>query len=390
MTTISLYSVSCASVTFCVAAGNYFNAQGSIHSLLVIWNGFTWSLDDSTTLSVPSPSQASSLKAVSCASPSYCVAAGTYLKAFAAQNFVLTWNGSVWSLDDAASLSVPSSTFNVLDAVSCTSAAFCVAGGSSRTGTVSQNFVLTWNGSAWTLDDAASLSTSTRQINVLKGVSCATPSFCVAAGYVGSLMQGESNILLIWNGNTWALDDAASLSSSVTQANTLEGVSCTSARFCIAAGYYDSGTANQDLALTWNGSAWTLDDAASLSSSGPQENSLNSISCASQSFCVAVGSYINGKTDQGLVLTWNGSTWSLAAVSALSGIGSQFSYLSGVSCASERFCVAVGTHYNVNTQQNFVLTWNGSAWTLDEAASLSTSTTQADVLTSSRPSHARV
>ena len=242
------------------------------------------------------------LSGVSCASRSFCVAVGNYDNATEyLQNLVLTWNGSTWSPDSSPSFSTSASQNNVLTGVSCASASFCVAAGSSSNG----NLLLTWNGSAWSLDSSASLSTSLTQRNYLAGVSCVSPSFCVAAGAYdnGATYQ---NLLLTWNGSTWSLDSSASLSTSGSQANVLTGVSCASASFCVAAGYYDNSAGKeQNLLLTWNGSAWSLDPSASLSTSGSQDNLLNGVTCASQSFCVAAGTYNNGIVDQTLVLTYN-------------------------------------------------------------------------------------
>ncbi len=294
-----LDGVSCASQSFCVAAGYYYNGAAE-QNLLLTWNGSTWSLDSSRSLSM-SGSLYNLLSAVSCVSASFCVAAGT---SDFNQNLVLTWNGSTWSLDSSASLSTSASLYDILSGVSCASASFCVAAGAYYNRATYQNLILTWSGRTWSLDSSASLSASS-QYNVLTGVSCASASFCVATGYYdnGATYQ---NLLLTWNGSTWSLDSSASLSTSGSQANVLTGVSCASASFCVAAGYYDNSAGKeQNLLLTWNGSAWSLDPSASISTSGSQDNLLNGVTCASQSFCVAAGTYNNGIVDQTLVLTYN-------------------------------------------------------------------------------------
>ncbi|MDA8399633.1 MAG: hypothetical protein M0008_06240, partial [Actinomycetota bacterium] len=346
-------------------------------NLLLAWNGTSWSLDSAASLSTSS-SQNNHMTGVSCASASSCVAAGYYLKASTDHNLVLSWNGTSWSLNSAASLSIASQT-NFLVGVSCASPSFCVTAGYHFNGTVFQNLLLSWNGTSWSLDSAASLSTFASQNNFLNGVSCVSPSFCVAAGeyYNGTVYQ---SLLLTWNGSTWSLDSAASLSTSVSQTNNLSSVSCVSASFCVAVGQYYNGTVNQNQLLTWNGSTWSLDSAASLSTSSSQPNFLSSVSCASSSFCVAAGHYFTGAADQNLLLTWNGSTWSLDSAASLSTSSSQSNFLSGVSCVSASFCVAVGQYYNGTVNQNLLLTWNGSTWSLDSAASLSTSSSQSNFL----------
>ncbi len=366
-----LYGVSCPSVSFCVAAGEYINGT-VFQNLLLAWNGTSWSLDSAASLSTSS-SQNNHMTGVSCASASSCVAAGYYLKASTDHNLVLSWNGTSWSLNSAASLSIASQT-NFLVGVSCASPSFCVTAGYHFNGTVFQNLLLSWNGTSWSLDSAASLSTFASQNNFLNGVSCVSPSFCVAAGeyYNGTVYQ---SLLLTWNGSTWSLDSAASLSTSVSQTNNLSSVSCVSASFCVAVGQYYNGTVNQNQLLTWNGSTWSLDSAASLSTSSSQPNFLSSVSCASSSFCVAAGHYFTGAADQNLLLTWNGSTWSLDSAASLSTSSSQSNFLVGVSCVTPSFCVAAG-YFVGSAHQNLVLTWNGSTWSLDAGASLSTSSSQ--------------
>ncbi len=370
-----LYGVSCPSVSFCVAAGEYINGT-VFQNLLLAWNGTSWSLDSAASLSTSS-SQNNHMTGVSCASASSCVAAGYYLKASTDHNLVLSWNGTSWSLNSAASLSIASQT-NFLVGVSCASPSFCVTAGYHFNGTVFQNLLLSWNGTSWSLDSAASLSTFASQNNFLNGVSCVSPSFCVAAGeyYNGTVYQ---SLLLTWNGSTWSLDSAASLSTSVSQTNNLSSVSCVSASFCVAVGQYYNGTVNQNQLLTWNGSTWSLDSAASLSTSSSQSNFLVGVSCVTPSFCVAAG-YFVGSAHQNLVLTWNGSTWSLDAGASLSTSSSQNNQLSGVSCASTSFCVAAGEDYNGTVYHNLLLTWNGGTWSLDAAASLSTSSSQSNLL----------
>ena len=375
-----LNGVSCVSSSFCVAVGSLDTSAKSYlyQNLILTWNGSTWSLDSAPSLST-SASQPNTLGGVSCVSSSFCVAAGSYYNGTAYQNMVLTWNGSTWSLDSAASLSTSSTQSNALADISCVFSSFCVATGIYYNGTADQNLILTWNGSAWSLDSAASLSTETSVINISTGISCTSVSFCVATGTFFAT-PAIQNFIITWNGSTWSLDTASSLSSSTSQPNILRGVSCVSAISCVATGFYNNGTTLQGLVLTWNGSTWSLDDAASLSATGSHPSMPSGVSCTSSSSCVVAGHYSNGTLDQNLVLTWNGKTWSLDSASALSVVAPQDNQLTSVSCTSSSFCVATGYYSNGTVDQNLLLTWNGSTWSLDSASSLSTSATQPNQL----------
>ena len=261
---------------------------------------------------------------------------------------------STWSI--APTPSTATSQANVLNGISCVSTKFCVATGTFGNGTTAQNLILTWNGVTWSLDAAPSISTSGSRFNVLNGISCVSTKFCVATGTFGNGTTAQ-NLILTWNGVTWSLDAAPSISTSGSEANQLTGVSCTSTSFCVATGAYYNGTTAQNLILTWNGSTWSLDAAPSISTSGSEANQLTGVSCTSTSFCVAVGTFGNGTTAQNLILTWYGSTWSLDSASSLSTSRSQGNAVSGISCVSTSFCDAAGAHSNGRANQTLVLSY---------------------------------
>ena len=384
-------------ITFSVLAGLLVTTQTGAFALTNVpasaasqpgSNAATWS-----RVATPntSSSQNNYLSGVSCTGPSFCVAVGSYsstgdsLSATNIHNLLLTWNGVSWSLDSAASLSTSASQHNSLDGVSCASPTFCVAVGHYFNGTSNQNLLLTWNGTSWSLDSSPSLSTSTSQDNRLTSVSCASPTFCVAAGYYGGITTVRQNLLLTWDGTSWSLDSSRSLSTSTSLPgstftslpNRLYSISCVSARFCMAAGNFGgegSGTLPENLILNWNGVSWSLDSSASLSTSQDYQdyNRLEGISCTSSAFCVAAGYYDpNGPAgQQDLILTWNGANWSLDSSASLSTSPSQDDWLFGVSCASTTLCVAVGQYASAG-YQSLLLTWDGSTWTLDSSPSLS-------------------
>ncbi len=111
--------------------------------------------------------------------------------------------------------------------------------------------------------------------------------------------------------------------------SSLESVSCPTASFCVAVD--DAGNA-----LTYDGSSWSSPEAIDASSS------LSSVSCPTASFCAAV--------DQvGRALTYNGSSWS-PPNSIDTG-----NTPTSVSCPTASFCVAVDWKGNA-------FTYNGSSW----------------------------
>jgi len=252
------------------------------------------------------------------------------------------------------------SSDNNLRGVSCVTSSFCMATGSSNNGSHDQALAENWNGTAWSV--VASPSTSPTQANVLTSVSCVTTSFCMATGYAfnGTVFQALAEQ---WNGTAWSMIAIPSTSTSLD--NELEGVSCVTTSFCMGAGYASNGTADQALAEQWNGEAWSM--AAIPSTSSSQDNELYAVSCASTSFCAAVGEASIGGENQALAEQWNGAAWSMAAIPSTSATLGNTLY--GVSCVTASFCTAVGEASTPTLYGNLVEQWNGTAWSIEPAPS---------------------
>ncbi len=258
---------------------------------------------------------------------------------------------------------------NSLEAVSCASTSFCVAAGFASTGTYDQTLIEQWNGTAWSI--VPSPNTSTSANNELYGVSCTSQSFCMASGYyfTGTVYQ---TLIEEWNGTAWSI--VASPNTSTSQSNELESVSCFSTVFCFTGGYA-VGTTNQTLTEEWNGSNWSI--TASADSSATQGNIINGISCPAVNFCMAAGIYYDSSgASQTLTEAWNGSSWTLIASPNTS--TSLDNALYGVSCIGSSFCIA-GDYSNTGSVfQTLILQWNGTSWST--ASSPNTSATQSNEL----------
>jgi len=149
--------------------------------------------------------------------------------------------------------------------------------------------------------------------------------------------------------------------------NELFGVSCASATFCAAVGRsYNTSGVEQSLGELWSGSAWSV---ASGTSAGTGNNSLSGVSCVSSTSCVAVGLIEASSVQQTLIESWNGSLWSVVPSPNQ---GTQSNALTGVSCASPTFCVAVGSDIGSGTSQPLIEMWDGTSWTLPATPSAGT------------------
>jgi len=327
-----LSGMSCVTAAFCAAVGSYSTSSGATFGFGATWNGSSWS---SQTPPNPAGAAFASLAGVSCRSATACEAGGDF-SANASQTPQVTlaeaWNGSSWSLQHAAA--APGAAANALTSVSCVPAAsgFCEAVGSHTDSSEINSVPLAeaWNGSRWNIQKTAALA---GQSMSLTGVSCVSARFCVAVGGRSGTTGGAE----VWNGRRWELQPVPG--------GPLTSVSCTSAAFCMAAG----GDGHVD---TWNGTSW------SSPATGAGFTSLTSVSCASPSACEAIGSGPSGDEAE----RWNGTAWRAQATPTPAG-GNSLALLA-VSCARARYCEAVGSYFGSTTQLTVAEVWSGHGWTV--------------------------
>jgi hypothetical protein len=118
--------VSCVSATACVAVGSYRSHAGHALAFIERWDGTGWS-----TQTTPNPPGAltSTLTGVSCTSKTACTAVGRYTSASRTnQTLAERWNGTKWSRQQTGR--PIGATRTSLDALSCPSPTTCVAVGS--------------------------------------------------------------------------------------------------------------------------------------------------------------------------------------------------------------------------------------------------------------------
>ena len=243
----ALGSVSCRSATRCMAVGEGGTSTNNAFS--EAWNGRSWSIKRTprlpgTTYSV--------LNSVSCVSVRVCMAVGDYQTHQSSRSRTLAelWNGKKWARR-ATPNPVSGANGNSLNGVSCRSANACVA--------VGVDLAETWNGKVWTR--AAIGDDPAHTVRVLEGVSCRATNACVAVGFGESTSPAIGSTLAErWTGDQWAVETTPSPEGAVE--SDLDGVSCSSPSACVAVGSYftSSGQDGVPLPLTevWNGTSWTI------------------------------------------------------------------------------------------------------------------------------------
>ena len=253
-----------------------------------------------------------------------------------------------------------------LFAVSCVSSKYCVAVGYDETadGGHSGPLAETWNGRAWA---AAGVKLPAGALGgALFGVSCKSQKSCVAVGYYylknDSPPENDNTGALAesWNGKTWTAAQPPVPAGTTSAA--LSGVSCATSAGCVATGERTQANGTTiGLAESWNGRAWA--NRAVKLPAGSGGGALFGVSCASSKSCVAVGSYGNADFDiVALAESWNGKTWTASKPSAPAGATS--AALQGVSCVSLAACVAVGWYTNAfGYPLGLAESWNGRKWT---------------------------
>ena len=250
---------------------------------------------------------------------------------------------------------LPSGSQGELAAVSCVASDLCTAVGSyGQTTALSES----WNGSEWTAHEAAFPTGA--KASYLAGVSCTSAISCTAVGTYKNGSGQEAALAESWNGSHWTTQTLAKLPAE-TLASHLNSISCASAALCVAVGYSIMREAGLEvrhvLAERWNGGEW-------VSSLTAPEGLLWGVSCPSEKECMAVGEGA-GKVTGAIGEQWNGTGWSEQAM-AQSEAGTDALY--GVSCASPSSCLAVGRISTTTTNEPYGEQWNGTSWRPQSAA----------------------
>jgi hypothetical protein len=351
-----LSGVSCTG-TNCIAVGNYDTSSDVDSALAETWNGSTWTIQ---TTPSPSAATASVLTGVSCPSASACTGSG-YYDTSSGDTLALAeaWNGTTWTIQTTPNPSGP--PLSELNAVSCV-ASGCIAAGYSQTDQQSPTIVDTtlaesWNGAAWSVTSAVSPSGAVP--TYLSSISCVAANACMAVGYHFDVDTGLYVPLSErWNGTAWTVKTVPVPAGST--GTYLESVSCASASACQAVGLENTSGPGMTFAVSWNGTAWSIKTTPN--PAGAAASLLYGVSCTTATACTAVGRYGSGGGSETLAETWNGTAWSIQTTP--NPAGTTFSSLTGVSCASGSFCEAVGSYSHNNVNKTMAEAWNGTAWTV--------------------------
>jgi hypothetical protein len=144
--------------------------------------------------------------------------------------------------------------------VSCDSAAHCLAVGNGASD--SAVFAEAWNGATWSVTPAIAWPAGSTNPRVT-GVSCASPSYCVAVGVVdrspGNTGGTGRSAASLWNGERWTAMTVAAPGAGL--ASLFSAVSCPRPASCVAVGesnQYNSAAGTAQLTGFLTGTSWRL------------------------------------------------------------------------------------------------------------------------------------
>jgi hypothetical protein len=216
---------------------------------------------------------------------------------------------------------------------------------------------------------------------IATGLSCGTPSDCLAIGMAGSTHSGP---LLPaaerQHAGTWKSVPVKAPTGSVM--TSLDGVSCKAASYCVVVGESLSdlppiGTNGMSpFVLSWNGTALTRIAAPPVPKADSFAEML-ALSCVAVGQCVAVGTGTAQATNDTVQFVWtlNGGKWAVTAITE-PGTGSTTgtstsTMFEGLRCFSLTSCVAMGETDVITstatsgsiTSTPLVARWNGTSFT---------------------------
>ena len=299
-------------------------------------------LDPAGAASLPSAPTGPTDGLLSCPDETFCAAVVPAVATSPGSPVVDTYRAGTWTeapaptaaLDPPAYGGGPGAPIELV-AVSCPIAGWCVAVGRYA------NADGGYDGLAVTLSNGTWTSSSVPGASGLDQVACLRVGTCVAIGRTASSA-------VIWTlgpgGWTPAPPDVA-LEASGSAVPRLTDVSCGGAGRCVAVGHTYSATGTEEAVVeTQTGGSWRSTIVA-----GPGEDgtsSLDDVSCAATSCVAAGGSQAPDGSLRPLVLLLRSGSWGRASLPALGRpSGGQWTYLTSVSCASDRLCAVTGWSY---------------------------------------------
>jgi hypothetical protein len=262
------------------------------------------------------------------------------------------WNGTAWSLIATPTLGVSSA----LMAVSASTATDAWAVGFSILGRHHDGTLMEhWNGSAWSVNTSGVVTGFVAQLNGVVDLS-PTNAWAVGKGGGGALLEH-------WNGSAWS---SVTIPDPDFSPGADESISASSATDIWVVGTTvntTTGTTSAE-ALHFDGTTWAV---MPMQQPGTNTPTIGAVTAVSATNAWAVGEDIGATSAIGgstLIEHWNGASWSIVP-SPTPGADPG---LTGVAARGTGDVYAVGNNLpsvNGGVVQGLILRWNGSTWSQD-------------------------
>jgi hypothetical protein len=206
-------------------------------------------------------------------------------------------------------------------------------------------------------------------------ISCVLTTDCLGIKGSSSLSSGgapsAATRVARWNGSSWK--GVGVRLPKGTKSDDLNAVSCKGAKSCLAVGDYYTSTGSTPtshaLALTYNGTSLRPTPTVPAPKGLPYV-ALTGVSCVTTRYCVAVGTAssppfgITFNDSATIIETWNGAKWTLHTITTPT---TKIVEIDGVSCATSAFCVVTGMITSLPSSSfsshPYVALWNGKKLT---------------------------
>jgi hypothetical protein len=260
-----LEAVSCATPTSCLAIGRY--QDGAVTKVLAeTWDGIRWApLPDLPIAGDDEPffpdNEDAYPPAVDCGGPTACAVAINTWRGDAIDPALATWDGNRWTVHRPSPTADPAAQTRI-DDVSCAGPNFCVATGTVVGDGSPYSFALRWDGQTWTATSPprAPMPGPNPFLTFRSRVSCATPTNCVRL-VIGVEATGPTgtpgNTRLATKVDRWDGDTWAQLLGLHPDLRLFD-LDCTATNLCTAVGAWPVAAGFHPTAARLQGSSWSM------------------------------------------------------------------------------------------------------------------------------------
>ena len=325
--------VSCVSTSFCMSVIEGRETSGMSAAavpFLSQWDGSSWSVV--STSGWPSGFRATD---IACGATNTCLITGSVdsFSPMSTTPYLMYWNGS-----SISQVTLPSTAYR-LEAISCASATFCLAVGSS-TETPRRSLVLKWDGTTLTRESSNLFTDGTNDQTMLD-IDCDTSRRCVG---VTSINQGGGSFSGEIHDRGSVAGTWSRLSGRTDTLGQLQTVDCQPGQvgLCAIVGSMSNGTGAMLYDLAADMANKFRNVSLPVMPAGGLTNALTGkkMSCATTTRCLLVGDFMYEmpKTES-YVGVWDGTTWT--RLTSSSGAGG--SRINDMNCPTVSQCLAVGS-----------------------------------------------